>query len=62
MTLLVMDLKLPDGATLHDADDVARAVMALRPHFEAWPEWRSARCAGVTAPAERSFRTPARDV
>ncbi|MBS0446603.1 MAG: DUF1211 domain-containing protein [Proteobacteria bacterium] len=36
MTLLVIDLKLPEGSVLRSTDDVARALMVLAPRFEAW--------------------------
>ena len=36
MTLLVIELKLPDHAAMHGADDFAQAVADLFPKFLAW--------------------------
>jgi uncharacterized membrane protein len=36
MTLLVIDLKLPDHAVMHGADDFAQALADLIPKFLAW--------------------------
>ena len=36
MTLLVIELKLPDHAAIHGADDFAQAVFDLWPKFLAW--------------------------
>jgi uncharacterized membrane protein len=36
MTLLVIDLKLPEGIELKDSRDLAQALIALEPKFSSW--------------------------
>jgi len=36
MTLLVIDLKFPEHAEIHSADDLARAMVGLSPKFFSW--------------------------